>query len=1486
MKNRIFFFLPLIFITLSICSAVVPYGGVSIWAQTLTGILALVTFVISVALFDSPTTPKTHKLLGVKIALLSLAAWICIHSVLLGLLDIPDVGNNTILLSKLYIWLAFFAIGWSSSKLCRNRQLLKYIATAIVLIGSSQAAFGILALYSDVGVFNTFISGKRAVGTFSSGNSFGGFLLLSLLITLGLTLTYVTTAIEYIAKRGRALLHISTREDYIIFKALALVFATIIQLIAIILSGSRGAIFSMALTSMLLLLWFGFQNRKSKSKKYTLPVILALFGFIVLIGAGGTYAAALSRMQELSQTHNSALPRLAIWRGALDMISTYPWGTGLGSFSSVYHSFQPAGFNVSRVYHAHNDYLEMLAELGIPGMIALLAALAILLLTTAKYIFRPTHGTSIWIRRSSFLALIAALIHACVDFNLSSRPGVTILFFTLLGIAVSKPETERIKTNSPHTKHSSLRSHTNFRINRLASPTLTLLLIIILPLMIHQIRLCSSSILMRQGFAALGGSPSKYFMLPTPALSQNEALEKLKRSTLLTPGYSHAHVMRGRGFMLAHARKVEKLLKSTLKQGTLIPESSLRNQISIAMRPEEIKAVNQAAESLQTALNIAPDSLNANAYYVDILGKQALLSSNQNSFKSHLKSLLLYAEKTKVMAPNDLTSNRIIFFALTKASHSQYVDSFPILKNKLIEFIQQQGIHLLQLNTGIAKDVLAIFSRLNIEPSTILNTKDLFIPVIWNIYQYYNKTENASQALKALNALSIAVNPQQQDGTLDTNNAKIHKFNIFSQKQINSQRKRYKSKLIRERSKWLLRIHDFKSYSKQAYTKPMEITVPVDSKSIACKHRQRLNKAKTLIKENRYKEARSILLSLVEAEPNDPDIHKVLIQHAKKLDLNKKTLYEIIKKLRKISPEIFIGMQFRNKSIELTGITVDPDILQTYWRFRAPVPADLQATVLFRDDNNKGVFYHSIKFQEKYPVEFGSGNPKLGSIFKIDFTLPESVSKSSRLIIGLRQISKVHFVKSEESLPYCELFNWHELINQTHIFRNQIIPPPNVSKAYDISNNLPINRFSHNLYRIANKAEFYPLLDGKRQTTTNATWQPCLSASGLVACAVSAADNAFKNNPNLDMFSLGINDGQDWCQCGACKLICPKKEQHKPASQRWWSEPYWQFVNTVASEIKESHPDKRIGAIAYSNVVKPPSFKLQNNITVYLCQDAGSHFDPKQKSRDAKRLRDWINICSDVGVYNYAGLVSWIFPRYCRDEIAADIKLASGLGVEKFYIENVWIKGLDGPLPWITKKLIQDPSLDAKALQKTFCKYTYGSAAKAMNLYFDYLQEIWKSADHGKWFDGLFIIKDQARRYPPDVRREMYRLLQNARKDALGNTVILNKISEVESPLILSEAFAKEYDLMQTLTTPITDMKSLNTAKETLTELQSRILERNRLLENLSNYAWGKDAIRALSSSKTEKTIDRWNNQQRSLTNEVHKTIEIIQNAINYGIIF
>src|SRR5437773_828797 len=159
-------------------------------------------------------------------------------------------------------------------------------------------------------------------------------------------------------------------------------------------------------------------------------MLLVILGF-ALFSPG----QLIQRFASLSSSENiSAEGRLSLWRETRNLIEAYPlFGCGLGGYEAALHKYK-VSHALFRTDYAHNDYLQLLAELGVFGF-TLTMALAIALLVKAL----RTHTNSKNIDKR-YLALacvgsfVAIGLHSLADFNLYI-PANAMLLAWIGGIA-------------------------------------------------------------------------------------------------------------------------------------------------------------------------------------------------------------------------------------------------------------------------------------------------------------------------------------------------------------------------------------------------------------------------------------------------------------------------------------------------------------------------------------------------------------------------------------------------------------------------------------------------------------------------------------------------------------------------------------------------------------------------------------------------------------------------------------------------------------------------------------------------------------------------------------------------------------------------------------------------------------------------------------------------------------------------------------------
>ena len=134
--------------------------------------------------------------------------------------------------------------------------------------------------------------------------------------------------------------------------------------------------------------------------------------------------------------------RRGAWQAAAELIAAQPWaGTGMGRAGFLWTT---ADGNGQIAVYAHNEYLQIVAELGVIGLVALLALFAAVAVTVHRGRATP-HRPGIWAGAAA--ALVALAVHSGFDFlwHIAVLPLVAGL---LIGLAAPSTSEEPISAVS------------------------------------------------------------------------------------------------------------------------------------------------------------------------------------------------------------------------------------------------------------------------------------------------------------------------------------------------------------------------------------------------------------------------------------------------------------------------------------------------------------------------------------------------------------------------------------------------------------------------------------------------------------------------------------------------------------------------------------------------------------------------------------------------------------------------------------------------------------------------------------------------------------------------------------------------------------------------------------------------------------------------------------------------------------------------------
>lgn len=250
----------------------------------------------------------------------------------------------------------------------------EWLVFGLVTAALVNALVGIYEFFGGSGALHLLVDGRffRAFGTFGSPNPFGGFMGLVLPLSIMAASAYSVRIWEMRRRRtGVSLWDLILPVYYAACSAFLLAGA--------IASWSRGSWFGLIGAAVVIVVLL--------PKKRWIGVTLSglMLGLIALIWISGLVPPALAervrssadgfltfrdvRGVDIDPENYAVIERLAHWQAALNMARDRFWfGVGFGNYEVAYGDYRLLNWS-EPLGHAHNYYLNLLAETGIIGFL-------------------------------------------------------------------------------------------------------------------------------------------------------------------------------------------------------------------------------------------------------------------------------------------------------------------------------------------------------------------------------------------------------------------------------------------------------------------------------------------------------------------------------------------------------------------------------------------------------------------------------------------------------------------------------------------------------------------------------------------------------------------------------------------------------------------------------------------------------------------------------------------------------------------------------------------------------------------------------------------------------------------------------------------------------------------------------------------------------------------------------------------------------------
>jgi O-antigen ligase len=329
--------------------------------------------------------------------------------------------------------LSYFLVGFLIIKTVTRRQQILRIFYVLVGMGVFQAFYGLFELYNPnprLLFYEKIHYVDCVTGTFVNRNHLSGYLEMVIPLAVGLVLArtdfYGMAGLRWREK----LLRLSEKGVYV-NRLLGL--GVVLMALAVIFSRSRSGVFLVVFTFILffemVVLYFGkVRHRKKWLKKFLVWTFVVITVIALYVGIDAT----IERF-DLNKFLREARP--VVWSNTGGIVGDF-WllGSGLGTFEALYPAYEEVR-TAGKYEHAHNDYLEYMAELGVVGFFMLVGGIGMMLVYSFLIWRVRRHPEVKGLALGGMIAVAALLIHSITDFNLHI-PANKFLFAVVLSLTV------------------------------------------------------------------------------------------------------------------------------------------------------------------------------------------------------------------------------------------------------------------------------------------------------------------------------------------------------------------------------------------------------------------------------------------------------------------------------------------------------------------------------------------------------------------------------------------------------------------------------------------------------------------------------------------------------------------------------------------------------------------------------------------------------------------------------------------------------------------------------------------------------------------------------------------------------------------------------------------------------------------------------------------------------------------------------------------
>lgn len=306
--------------------------------------------------------------------------------------------------------------------------------TAVVVAGVAYAGYGLFVYFSgreEILWFAKWAYLGDLTSTFVNRNAYGAYAALGLVCC-------VATFAHRLRRRREERRGAAEWTETLLVRAMPYLIGALLTGSALLLSHSRGAFLSggLALATLMVALTLGRALSPQAALRIGLTILVVAVAVVAMNGEG-----TLERLLETG-TPAADEGRADVYRLTLAAIADAPLtGHGLGAFQSAFRMYRDGGLHRAEDWqYAHNVYLEMAMDLGVPAAGAFFASLLAVLAACVRGLFRRRRDQVYPATALAAAVLIGA--HGLIDFS-AQIPAIAMTLALLMGIGFAQSWSSR-----------------------------------------------------------------------------------------------------------------------------------------------------------------------------------------------------------------------------------------------------------------------------------------------------------------------------------------------------------------------------------------------------------------------------------------------------------------------------------------------------------------------------------------------------------------------------------------------------------------------------------------------------------------------------------------------------------------------------------------------------------------------------------------------------------------------------------------------------------------------------------------------------------------------------------------------------------------------------------------------------------------------------------------------------------------------------------